>query len=239
MAIGTPAHLNAAFTSTSTAAQVLSGITAASGDLVFVTCADDGSTSTYAVTDSAGNSYTPLGVSQALVDNYTIRSFYSVLGSALAAGTITGTKSGGTGGVWDRHITAEKVTMTTGTPDQIAQATGTGTAWSSAASPATGVSDEIVFGLVADGGAAGGAGNVSTPAGGATELFDSGTASAFIDIAVQYLIVASTGAQTQSGTLSNSDTWAASAFTFSEGAAPAAAPVFLPAFNPIPFMGGH
>lgn len=216
--MNTPVSLGRAFASNNATSVTITGVNADVGDLVIVDAGNDGGHVPTGVTDSAGNAYAADVTPLFLADNYAPGRFSCVVTSALVNGTIT-VAFAGISGIWDKWAAAVKVAPVVAWDenrvDQVSRNTGSGTAWSSGATPATTEADELVYGLAQH--APTSAANTSTPAAGYTEVFDVNN-STWSKYTSAYKVVSATGAQTASGTWTASGGWAAYVVTYKEQA---------------------
>lgn len=220
MSIGTPASAGTGFLSNSTGTVTMSpNATIPVGTEVIIFVGDDGdSTASWSsVTDTGGNTYTPLAAQQGSNNNYTLRAFKSRLTTQLTtSSTITGTKTSPTG-VWDKFIAAIKMTSTNPLEldpnGGVGGATGSGTSWNGGATPTTATAVEMIIGFAVCGGAP--TTPVSVPTGSYNEIHDVNTGS-FVDYTSVYQAVSATGAYTAAGTWSFTDQWAGRTFAFRE-----------------------
>lgn len=201
MAIGTPSSLgwaNSKVSSSTLAMTVTANVSVGQFIVVAFTCTS-GNARTVAFSDSAGNTWAT-DVSQSTTSGVWIGS--AQVTNALTSGvsTITATISGGAS--VSRLICAAQVSgIATSTAfDKGASTSGTSTSWSSGATAATTQADELVIGAC---GWDSTATETSTPGGSYTELFDFDNTGAS-ELTMTYLIVSATGAQTATGTLTNS-----------------------------------
>lgn len=219
MAIGTPTNAGTSFISSSGTTATLTGVTAAVGDLLVVTAGLDGGVVPSSVTDSAGNTYTADITAVRDSGFITAGVFSTVVTSALTSGTITVTYSG-LSGTWDKYVAAIKITGSWDSSRVDKTATGqatTGATWSSGATAATTVADEVVLGFGYMGINNNSTAISSTPGTGYTEIHDVDTG-LFVAYTSEYKIVNATGAQTASGTWAGLTTrhWIAFAITYKE-----------------------
>lgn len=177
---------------------VVVGVASANAAAVSVTFTDSkGNSWATNSSNNATTSFTALGsslITNALTTSDTITATYNV---SEAARMIAATQTSGIGA----------------SPfDKAVSSTGTAVGWSTGATAATTLADEIVFAVCANDATA-----AETDTAGATytELFDFATSSA-LNMTMVYKIVSATGAQTGSGTWTNSGsrTWAAAAATY-------------------------
>lgn len=221
MAIGTPTFVAQNFTSNSTNTLVVSGVTAAVGDLLILFTGNDGSQAVASgVTDSAGNTWQADHAGLRSTDQYNVRVFSTVVTSALSSGTVTISYAGSTG-TWDRYGAIWKVTGSwdANRVDKTSGATGSGSTYDSGLTATTTVADELVIG-VGQRNLGNNSGAVSaTPGAGLTELRDDDTGN-YVHYAVDYKIVSSTGTYKVDGTWVGltPSAWASIVVTYKEAA---------------------
>lgn len=227
MAIGIPSSLGSATENsgdTNVALTLAAGVTI--GNLIVIACLADEERTLSSVADSQSHTWTIDKQVTNTVDADTTGRSIAIASTVCTAtmttaDTITVTHSGAGGTI--KTLAAVKVTGSwdSGRVDQVSSNTGATAAWSSGATPATTVADELVIGAASMTDAAP---RTSAPDGSYSELFDRWDTDA--GLTMVYLIVSGTGAQTASGVWSAADQWAAAAVTYKEaGAAPAPAVV--------------
>lgn len=169
------------------------------GQFIVVGEGQFGGRATHTVTDSAGNTYTQMALS-----NIRCGLFLAPCTSALTSGvsTITITWSGPEVA---RTIGAAKITgTTTGTFDVAATANGSTAAWNGGTTASTAQADEIAFGVCSCDTATAA---TDTPGGSYSPVFDITNGGAF-QLTMTYLVLSATGTQSATGTwTSTGHTW--------------------------------
>lgn len=167
--------------------------------------------STLSVSDNKGNSYS-MAVGPTTLGNGRAYIFYSVVDTGGTNFIITITASASS---IHTAAAAEYSGVATSTPlDQIAAATGNGTAASSGATPTTTQANELIMGMVYS------PPNVPTISAGATFTFRVNRVNnSRGSILLEDKNVTSTGTQTATGTISATNDWIAQCATFKEAGA--------------------
>lgn len=218
MAIGTPTSIGSASSvSGSTTLAMTLTASVSIGQFVVVAAMCTGATGhTCTFSDSAGNTWATDMTSNGRASSNTFIGSAQIT-SAMTSGSSTITATFSTTEVGRLICAAQVSGIATSSAKDVSQ-TGNGTtvAWSSGATAATGTADELVVG--ACGNDATGA-ETSTPGAGYTELFDF-TNTGGTQLTMVYQILAATGAQTASGTWTNSGTrsWCAGVSTYKAAA---------------------
>lgn len=217
MAIGTPTSIGSATENSADTNVALTLAAAVSiGDLIVVAFAADENRAPSSITDSKSHTYqldkTITNSVLAIFSGRFISLYSTVCTSAMTTSdTITATHDGAGGTV--KTVCAFKVSGSWNASrlDKTASGTGSTAAWSSGATAATAVADELVVGASA---ITDTVARTSTPGTGYTELFDRFDTD--LGTTVEYKIVAATGAQTADGTWSAANQWAAVVATYKE-----------------------
>lgn len=212
MAIGAPTSIGSAqvldggsttraFTLTSAVAAgqfIIVAVAAANVSGISVTFSDTKNTYATDVQNTATTSFVAIGSAQVTTALTTSDVITATFSASEAARMIVGVQVAGI--------------ASASALDKSTSGTGTAVGWSSGATAATTQADELVVAACTNDSTAA---ETSTPGGSFTELFDFSTSSA-LNMTFVYQIVAATGAQTGSGTWTNSGsrTWGAAVATY-------------------------
>lgn len=217
MAIGTPTSIGSAqdIVNDATISLTVSAAVAAGQKVIVCGQASGGPGTTATFADSKGNTYATDATSNVRANGQSYIASAQITNALTTSDTITMTVSASQTA---KIVAAVQVSglLTTSAKDQSVVANGTVVGWSTGASPATTQADELVIAACGNDSTA-----TETSTAGATysELFDISTSSA-AELTVIYKIVAGTGAQTGSGTWTNSGArgWNAALVTYKAAA---------------------